>query len=114
MIPIDDDRDELDRKLDREAPLGDASEVYDETIPSEVGFSVESDHLYLSEISVEGGETVVDEISDGEVYLWDRVDIDGLEISTLKTLDPEAARELASVLCRAADYADRQRGESDE
>lgn len=107
------DREQFGDGVDLEAPLGDASEVYAETIPSEVGFSVESDHLYLSEISVEGGETAVDEISDGEVYLWDRVDIDGLELSTLKTLDPEAARELASVLWRAADYADRHRGEDE-
>ena len=84
-------------------------EVYDIEVNARTGYTINGE---LTHTDVEWSDTMwrVDEIRNGMVH------VSGFhenpEASSLLSFDPDAARDLAAALDKAADYAERQ--ESDK
>lgn len=98
-----------DLDLDLDAPLGDASEVYDTRAQAWFGYTFDSPHAFVTDNDTRPTGTLrVEEIHDAEVHVALLADHGETSFSALASLDPDNARAFALAVLRAAEYADRQ------
>lgn len=98
--------------LDIDAPLGDASEVYETIATGETHADVDTPYANF-DTGGGPGEVFVDDISPRGVFLVSRFKTDDARFGVLSKLDPDDARRLAYALLRSADYVDEMRGDSE-
>lgn len=100
--------------LHPQAPLGDASEVYDRNVDTDFVVHCESSRHWI-EYEPDDGHIRIDEIWNGEVALYATNEEEGSEdkVWFYTALDAHEARLLGNLLVRAAEYAEQQ-GADDE